>query len=62
MLAFSEARAPADLSAKSRLFDDAERWNHRILDVDPKNKEAWYSLGVTVWSRAYTEFQAARER
>jgi hypothetical protein len=61
-IAFDEAQPASDLAARSRAFDEAERWNRRLLEVDPKNKQAWYMLRVAAWARAYPEFVAARKR
>jgi len=48
----------ASLYYNMKDFKDAEEWNRKVVALDPKNKEAYYTLGVIAW----TEFiQADRE-
>ena len=32
-----------------RSLDEAAEWYKKLIEVDPKNKEAYYSLGVIAW-------------
>lgn len=43
----------ANLYAKKGDFPNA--WKHftRRAELDPKNKEAWYTVGVVAWERSY---------
>ncbi len=34
-------------------LDEAAEWYEKLIEVDPKNKEAYYSLGVIAWSKWY---------
>ena len=48
----------ASLYYNMKDFKDAEEWNKKVVAIDPKNKEAYYTLGVIAW----TQFiQADRE-
>jgi len=31
-------------------YAQAEEWNKKVIAADPKNKEAYYTLGVIAWS------------
>lgn len=50
----------ASLYFHQKKFDEAEKWNKRLIDVDPKNKEAYYTLGVIAWTRSFQARMAAR--
>ena len=39
--------------AKTAKLDEARDWNQKLIAVDPKNKEAYYSLGVIAWTKWY---------
>ena len=53
-LAFNQALSlPPD--EKLKMFDEAAKWQHRRIEVDPKEKEAYYTLGVI----AYNKFRPA---
>ncbi|MDE3198623.1 MAG: tetratricopeptide repeat protein, partial [Acidobacteriota bacterium] len=45
----------ASLYYNMKDFTRAEEWNKKVISLDPKNKEAYYTLGVLAW----TEFIAA---
>jgi len=34
-------------------MDDAETWQKKVLDVDPKDPEAAYTIGVIDWTKAH---------
>lgn len=34
-------------------LDDAETWYLKLVDADPQNKEAHYTLGVIAWTKAF---------
>ena len=58
-LAYNQAASlPAD--KKIEKFDEAGKWYKQLIDVDPKNKEAYYSLGVIAWAKWYPALMTAR--
>jgi len=50
----------ASLYYHQKKFDDAETWFHKVIEADPKNKEAYYTLGVIAWARTYPKAVQAR--
>jgi tetratricopeptide (TPR) repeat protein len=40
----------ASLYYNQRKFDQAEEWNKKVIAIDAKNKEAYYTLGVLAWT------------
>lgn len=46
--------------AKTAMLDEAREWNMKLIQADPKNKEAYYSIGVISWSRWYPALGKAR--
>jgi len=59
-LAYNHAQS-APAAEKERDFDTARDWYQRLANVDPRNKETFYSLGVIAWSRYYPALMAARK-
>jgi tetratricopeptide (TPR) repeat protein len=49
---------PAD--KKGEKFDEAAKWYKQLIAVDPKNKEAYYSLGVIAWAKWYPVLMTER--
>jgi len=45
---------------KVKKLDEARDWNMKLIDADPKNKEAYYSIGVIAWSKWYPALGKAR--
>ncbi len=41
-------------------MDEAVSWYQRVLTVDPRDKEAYYSLGVIDWMKWYPNLMRAR--
>ncbi|MGD1072295.1 MAG: tetratricopeptide repeat protein [Bryobacteraceae bacterium] len=41
-------------------FPKAEEWNKKVTQLDPKNKEAYYTLGVIPWTNFFQADRAAR--
>jgi Tfp pilus assembly protein PilF len=41
-------------------LDDAKEWYEKQAQLDPKNAEPYYSLGVIAWSKAYPARMKAR--
>ena len=46
--------------AKTAKLDEARDWNMKVIQADPKNKEAYYLLGVIAWSKWYPALGKAR--
>ena len=60
-LAFNSAQGVGtDQGQKMAFLQDAARWNERRIEVDPKNSEAYYYLGVIDWTKAFVPIQTAR--
>lgn len=45
---------------KVEKFDEAAKWQKKVAEVDPKNKEAYYWLGVITWAKWYPALMTAR--
>ncbi len=45
---------------KAAALEEAKKWNERRVEVDPKDAEAYYYLGVISWSQVFPAIQAAR--
>jgi Tfp pilus assembly protein PilF len=41
-------------------LEKAEEWNKKVIAIDPKNKAAYYTLGVIPWLEFYNPHLAAR--
>jgi tetratricopeptide (TPR) repeat protein len=52
----------AALSFYQKRWDDAISWNKKVISVEPRNKEAYYTLGVIAWSQFYPKYGAALAR
>ena len=61
-LAFNEGKATTDSNRSQRLakFDEAKDWYSKLLDIDDKDKTAYYSLGVIAWEKWYPVLMKAR--
>ena len=58
-LAFNQALS-LPLEEKLKMFDEAAMWQHRRLEVDPKEKEAYYTLGVIAYQKTHPGLMVAR--
>jgi tetratricopeptide (TPR) repeat protein len=45
---------------KAAKLDEAAKWNKKLIETDPKNKEAYYYLGVIAWAKWYPQWINAR--
>jgi len=45
---------------KAAALEDARKWNQRRIEVDPKDPEPYYYLGVINWSQAFPPIRDAR--
>ncbi len=61
-LNYSETQGIKDLDKKALKLDEAKEWNQKLSDIDPKNKEAFYSLGVIAWTKWYPTLSLARAK
>lgn len=52
----------ATLFYNQKKFDDAKQWYEKLISINPKNKEAFYTLGVIAWSKWYPVYGAARAK
>jgi Tfp pilus assembly protein PilF len=43
----------ASLYFNEKKLDDAEKWNEKLVGINPKNKEAYYTLGVIAWTKTF---------
>ena len=59
MLAFNQAQS-LPLEEKLKMFDESGKWQHRRIEVDPKEKEAYYSLGVIAYQKWIPALMTAR--
>jgi TonB family protein len=59
-LNLQEAGGIQDQAAKFRKLDDARDWFLRVVSADPRNRDAYYSLGVIDWMKWYPNLMAAR--
>lgn len=50
----------ASLYLYQRKWDDAQQWYEKLVAVDPKNADAYYSLGFIAWSKWYPAYGMAR--
>ena len=45
---------------KAAAMEEAKKWNLKRVEVDPKDSEAYYYLGVIDWAQAFTPIQTER--
>jgi tetratricopeptide (TPR) repeat protein len=58
-ISYNEASSlPPD--KKLEKLDEAAKWYKRLIEVDPQNKEAYYSLGVIDWAKWYPNEMVAK--
>jgi tetratricopeptide (TPR) repeat protein len=50
----------ANLYYNKKDYAKAIEWNKKVIQADPKNKEAYYTLGVIAWSQFVPEWREAR--
>jgi len=50
----------ANLYYQMKDFPNAEEWNKKVTEMDPKNKEAFYTLGVIPWTSFIAPDREAR--
>jgi Tfp pilus assembly protein PilF len=52
----------ASLYYNQKKYDQAEEWYKKAIALNPKNKEAYYTLGVISWSKWYPAYGTARAK
>ncbi|MCS7314188.1 MAG: tetratricopeptide repeat protein [Bryobacterales bacterium] len=52
----------ASLYFNQKKFDDAAEWYKKLIEVSPSNKEAYYTLGVIAWTKAFQDNAEARAK
>lgn len=50
----------ANLYYNMKDFPKSEEWHKKVIQADPKNKEAYYSLGVIAWTEFVPSWREAR--
>jgi len=58
-LAFNQGLS-LPLEEKLKMFDEAAKWQKRRIEVDPKEKEAYYTLGVIAYQKWIPALNNAR--
>jgi tetratricopeptide (TPR) repeat protein len=61
-LHYSQAQGTQKLEDKLARLDEAKTWYQKLAEVDPQNKEAYYSLGVIVWAKWYPALMTERAK
>lgn len=61
-LAYQQVSGASGMEEKSRRLDIAADWNKKLAEVDPNEKEAFYSQGVITWAKFYPAWMAARNK
>jgi tetratricopeptide (TPR) repeat protein len=56
------AKGIASLYFQMKKFDEAKEYNRKALQIDPKDPESYYSIGVIDWTQAYTPRMEARNK
>lgn len=52
----------AYLELMSKRFDEAKASYRKAIEIDPKDSESYYSIGVIDWTRAYTKRMGVLEK
>jgi tetratricopeptide (TPR) repeat protein len=50
----------ASIYFQKKDYDKASEWYKKVIQADPKNKEAYYTLGVIAWSEFVPAWKEAR--
>jgi len=58
----NSAKGVASLYFQMKRFDDAKEYNRKALQIDPKDAESYYSIGVIDWTQTYTPRMEARNK
>jgi len=52
----------ASLYFNQKKFDEAAEWYKKLIEISPTNKEAYYTLGVIAWTKAFQDNAEARAK
>lgn len=52
----------ASLLFNEKKLDEANQWNLKLISLNPKSKEAYYTLGVIAWTKALVTDGEARAK
>ncbi|HEY3839583.1 MAG TPA: tetratricopeptide repeat protein [Bryobacteraceae bacterium] len=52
----------ANIYFQQKNWDRSEEWNRKVIDIDPNNKEAYYTLGVLAWTQFLVVDRQARNQ
>src|SRR5258708_7819115 len=55
LLSYQEAKGVTNEDEKLRKLDEAASWYRKVLAVDPRNKEAYFSLSLIDWVKWYPD-------
>ena len=58
----NSAKGIASLYFQMKKFDQAKEYNRKALEIDPKDPESYYSIGVIDWTQTYTPRMDARNK
>jgi tetratricopeptide (TPR) repeat protein len=61
-LHYNQAQGNQPMDKKMQQLDEARKWYSKLAEVEPKSKEAFYSLGVITWAKWYPELMTARAK
>ena len=53
LLALGQANGASGPQERGRMLDEARYWYRKALDINPRNREAWYNLGLIAWKHWY---------
>jgi TonB family protein len=59
-LSYQQAQGIVPEGDKFQKLDEAASWYRKVLEVDPQEKEAYYSLAVIDWAKWYPAWTRAR--
>jgi Tfp pilus assembly protein PilF len=52
----------ASIYFNEKKWDEAEQWYKKAIEINPKNREGFYTLGVIAWTRWYKPWAEARAK
>ena len=52
----------ASLYFNQKKLDEAKEWYQRLLNVDPNEKSAYYTMGVIAWTKTFSKRMEARAK
>ena len=50
----------ASLYINQKKWDEAQQWYEKLVSINPKNADAYYSIGFIAWSKWYPAYGTAR--